>query len=191
MNKYHKAKIYKIVCNITGKIYIGSTCELLCQRIAKHRFQYKQWLNKTNNYTSSFEILKNGDYRIVLLEQYCCENKEELMKKEQEYIDKLECINQLNCFISKDKRKEQIKKWQENNKEQIKEKQKQWAENNKEQIKENQKQWREKNKQYINEKRKNQKITCDCGTIYRKWDTIRHEQSIKHQLYLLNETLSN
>ena len=42
MNKYQNAKIYKIVCNITNKIYIGSTCEpKLSRRLAGHRSQFK------------------------------------------------------------------------------------------------------------------------------------------------------
>ena len=32
---YSKAKIYKLVCNITGLIYVGATCKLrLCQRLS-------------------------------------------------------------------------------------------------------------------------------------------------------------
>ena len=42
MIDYSKGKIYKIVCNNTGLIYIGSTCEpTLARRLAKHVGNYK------------------------------------------------------------------------------------------------------------------------------------------------------
>ena len=75
---YSNAKIYKIVDNTNGNIYIGSTCKKLCQRIAQHRTDYKNFLNGTNHYITSFKILENGDYDIILLEQ--CEN---ITNKEQ------------------------------------------------------------------------------------------------------------
>jgi hypothetical protein len=37
MVNYELAKIYKIVCNKTGMVYIGSTCQrLLSQRLSGH-----------------------------------------------------------------------------------------------------------------------------------------------------------
>jgi hypothetical protein len=57
-NRYPKAKIYKIVCNITGVIFVGSTCKKLCQRIAQHREYYKQYLKGKHNYVTLFKVLK-------------------------------------------------------------------------------------------------------------------------------------
>ena len=42
---------------------------------------------------TSFEILQNGDYKIVLIENYPCHSKEELKARERHYIEKLDCIN--------------------------------------------------------------------------------------------------
>ena len=55
-NRYNNGKIYKLVSNHTDKIYIGSTCkERLCQRLAKHKSNYKQWIKDNNNgYISSY-----------------------------------------------------------------------------------------------------------------------------------------
>lgn len=47
MVNYQLGKIYKIVDNVTGKIYIGSTCEpTLARRLVKHRSDYKRYLNE-------------------------------------------------------------------------------------------------------------------------------------------------
>ena len=78
---YSNAKIYKIVDNTNGNIYIGSTCKKLCQRIAQHRYAYKQYLNgDKKSFTTSFAILQNEDYDIILVEEVVdCQNKEQLI----------------------------------------------------------------------------------------------------------------
>ena len=94
MVNYELAKIYKIVCNITGLIYIGSTCEpTLAKRLAKHRIDYKRFLNGSKIYLTSYKVLENNDYDIILIENVVCENKDELHKKERFNIENYECVN--------------------------------------------------------------------------------------------------
>jgi hypothetical protein len=66
-NKYLKGKIYKVVCNITGEIYIGSTVLRLSQRLYVHK--------NCNQQTRCVEIIKRGDFDIVLIEEFPCENR--------------------------------------------------------------------------------------------------------------------
>jgi len=88
MVNYQNGKIYKIE-SIEGKcMYIGSTCQLLCQRMAKHRYRHK-----TDKAISSTEVLKYNDAKIYLLLKYPCNSKEELESKEGEYIKKYKCVN--------------------------------------------------------------------------------------------------
>jgi len=88
MPDYKNGKIYKIVCNTTGKIYIGSTTVLLCRRLAGHVNAYNK-----SKYSSSKEILDGGNYSIVLIENVVCETKEQLLKRERYYIESIECVN--------------------------------------------------------------------------------------------------
>ena len=44
-NKFQNAKIYKITDIGYNKCYIGSTCEELSQRMARHRRKYKSFLS--------------------------------------------------------------------------------------------------------------------------------------------------
>ena len=67
-NKYQNGKIYKIVDNTNGDIYIGSTYKRLYERIAKHEYDFKYYLNGNYHYITSFKILKNNDYKIELIE---------------------------------------------------------------------------------------------------------------------------
>jgi len=91
MVNYQNGKIYKIE-SIKGKCqYIGSTCQLLCQRMAKHKTSYRK--NYYKNTMMSKEVLKYDDAKIYLIENYPCNSKEELTAKEAEYIKKYDCVN--------------------------------------------------------------------------------------------------
>ena len=63
-----QAKIYKIVDNTNDNIYIGSTCKTLQRRLSKHKSDYKRFLKGLRRNITSFDILKNNNYKIELLE---------------------------------------------------------------------------------------------------------------------------
>ena len=91
---YSQGKIYKIVCNKTGLIYIGSTYRSLEQRLKEHEYDCKKYLDKkTNTFISSIYVTFNNDYKIELIENYPCKNRKELEEKEYYYINNIECIN--------------------------------------------------------------------------------------------------
>lgn len=89
MPNYQNGKIYKITSSQTDLIYIGSTVEKLNLRFAHHKHQFK----KNINGTKSKEILKYDDAKIELIESYPCNSKEDLFKREREYIKSLNCVN--------------------------------------------------------------------------------------------------
>ena len=68
-NKYNSSKIYKICSNLTDNIYIGSTTQSLSQRLSEHVRRCNHYIKIDNNYISSFEIIKLGDYYITLIEE--------------------------------------------------------------------------------------------------------------------------
>jgi len=81
MVNYQKGKIYKIVCNYSKKIYIGSTCSSLSKRLSGH-------LSKENCTCKDFI-----SPQIFLIEDYPCERKEQLTMRERHYIESLDCVN--------------------------------------------------------------------------------------------------
>ena len=96
VKNYQEGKIYCIKDNTNGNVYYGSTCEkYLSKRIAQHRNGYKLYIKTNKRYTSSFEILKNGDFDIELVEQFPCNSSDELLKRERYFIElnKEKCIN--------------------------------------------------------------------------------------------------
>jgi len=111
-NKYQKGKIYKIVCKTTNKVYIGSTCEkYLSDRLKGHRIAYKYKKDTTNYYCSVFEVLKNNDYYIELIENYPCTCKDELSRRERHHINITEnCINIKRPIVEPGEKKEEFEK---------------------------------------------------------------------------------
>ena len=86
MPNYQNGKIYAIRSFQTDLIYIGATTQKLSHRMAEHRSQYERYkLGKTNNCTS-FLIIELGDAYIELIENFPCENKEILLKREGEHM---------------------------------------------------------------------------------------------------------
>lgn len=84
MNKYKDGKIYKITSKQTDKIYVGSTIQTLNKRFISHKTRYKCG---NHHNMASCEILKYDDAIIELIEDYPCESKTELEKREQHYMD--------------------------------------------------------------------------------------------------------
>ena len=92
---YSKAKIYKIVCDTTGLVYIGSTCQALAVRLSGHKMSHKRFLQGKYHFVTSFKVIENGNYDMVLLQRYPCDNKEELHAKERSYIESMTCVNKV------------------------------------------------------------------------------------------------
>jgi hypothetical protein len=123
MSLYQRGKIYQIICRKTGKQYIGSTCEpTLAKRLAQHSADYRRWKKTGKKYMSSFDIIKNDDYYIVLLELFPCSSRDELRMSEQKHINLNECINKLKSFQNEEELIQYHKKYYENNKKRILEK---------------------------------------------------------------------
>jgi len=117
---YKDGKIYKLLDHTTGNIYIGSTQQTLERRRQKHiydswnygKIQVGKDRNRVIKY-SSHDIIINKHWDIYLLEAYPCENKLELRMKEQEWIDKLDCVNRQRAYRTKEQAEEQsIKCWE-------------------------------------------------------------------------------
>jgi hypothetical protein len=170
MPDYQKGKIYKIYSLSNPLLlYVGSTTQPLCERLAGHKTNYKQYLQKKRNYTTSYKIFEEcDDYRIELIENYPCDTCEQLNAREGFWIKELDCLNKvivgrtpmeyyednkekikeykkaydkINYEKNKEKIKEKVKNYKENNIEKIKDICKKRYENNKEKIKERVKEW--------------------------------------------------
>ena len=85
-NRYSNGVIYAIRSFLTNKYYIGSTCMPLYKRFYGHKQAAKSHNRNGKNYISSCKIINYGDAYIELLENYPCNSKNELNKREGELI---------------------------------------------------------------------------------------------------------
>lgn len=89
-----KGKIYRIYSKTNPNlVYYGSTCEIVKERLSKHKRLYKSYLNGKFHYITSFIILALENYDIELVEEYPCENVFELRMRERYYIENYPCVN--------------------------------------------------------------------------------------------------
>jgi hypothetical protein len=94
MVNYENGKIYRIICNVTGLTYIGSTTKnLLSERLSQHVQSYKQYLKGKGSYISSFDVLNNNNCEIFLIEDFPCNSKDQLYTRERFHIEGFECVN--------------------------------------------------------------------------------------------------
>jgi len=139
--------IYKICSHQTNDIYIGSTKQKLCARMSGHRQEYKLNKNGSKHYYTSFEILKYDDAYIELIEIIKYDIKQELLKKEGEYIRNLECVNKQIAGQT-------MPEYKKNNIENKKQIDKEYYEKNKETILKRQKIKYNENKELFRQKNK-------------------------------------
>lgn len=186
MVNYQQGKIYKIECNITGLIYIGSTCKTtLAQRMSQHRSKYKEYLNGKSNYYSSFTVMENNDYDIILIEDYPCNSKDQLFARERYYTNKIECVNirkNQGRYLELGK-KEYFKKYKKENTDTIQVQQSEYYKMNKQYLNDYSKEYYVVNIDEINTKKK-EKFNCLCGGKYTRCSRSQHFKTKMHQKYL-------
>lgn len=179
MSKYANGKIYKIISDHTDKIYIGSTKEkYLSARLNKHKVNYRHYQNGKYHYVTSFDVIKYDDAKIILLELYPCECKEQLQAKEQQYIEtyKDKIVNRNNALgLDYNHKREWTKIYNEKNKEIMIAKRKVYHDANKESR---------------NEKRRT-KFTCECGAIITLGGKAGHEKTTTHKMLMQIKDNSN
>jgi hypothetical protein len=95
MVNYQNGQIYKIVCHETGKVYVGSTCCHLKHRLKEHWMDYQRHLAGRGSYVTSFAVLQNWAYEIVLVERCPCTSKAELRARERHHIERIDCVNKV------------------------------------------------------------------------------------------------
>ena len=183
-NKYHNSKIYSIRNTLNNEIYIGSTTRSLCKRMVKHRCDAKQRPHISPFYTYMNE---NGieNFYIELVEEYKCENIEQLRKREGEITREIGTLNQRIEGKTQTEYKEYRKQWKQINRDKINEHNEQRRERRKanpEKAREDYLRWKDW---------KQTKVECDCGGVYRKSDRSKHFKSKLHQNFILNNNIEN
>ena len=137
MPDYNKGKIYTIRCHDDQTlIYVGSTTQLISQRWTDHKKNSQNPNTKDYNMKVYKTMRERGidNFYIELYEDFPCQNRAQLGKREGEIIRE---IGTLNKEIAGRTNKEYYKENKEKKKEYYKENQKQILEQHKEYYKYN------------------------------------------------------
>ena len=158
MPDYSLGKIYMIYPKVEdadeGDVYYGSTTVTLSRRMSEHRTKTECKI--------LFDKYGVENCFIELVEEYPCETKEQLNRKEGEYIRNHKCINKKIAGRTKkeyyvehyDKITEQIKHYRTENVDKVKETHKKYYDKHREKIIEQKNQYYDKNKDKISEQMK-------------------------------------
>ena len=122
---FKNGKIYKITNNINSEIYVGSTCDILRKRFDTHKLQITQDTKKNRPLYKLMNEFGTDIFRIDLIEDYPCEDKQALRQREGYWIRQM---GTLNKYIAGRNEKEKY----EDNKERILERNKKYIEEHKE-----------------------------------------------------------
>ena len=87
MPNYANGKIYQIISPNHPLPYIGSTTRSLCRRMVDHRKPSHR------SRCRSRILIEAGDAYIELIEDYPCDNREQLNRREGEIMRERECVN--------------------------------------------------------------------------------------------------
>jgi len=156
---YSKAVIYKIEHMENPELlYVGSTTDFI-----RRKQQHKNICNNNNHKKYNckvYEMIRANDgwesFKIMIIKEFPCESKIELVIEEEKHRKELQAT--LNSY--------KAYRTNEERKEYLKELHTKHYEANKEKLKE--------------------KITCECGSIFRKSDKTQHEKSLKHCQFIQN-----
>jgi len=196
INIYNNGRIYTVRCRTDNNlIYVGSTTQPLHKRFHEHKRRLKNSKYNSSLFYSKIIELGFDDFYIELYENYPCNSKEELNKREGEVIREIGTLNSNIAGRTKEeykkiyyeKNKERLKEYKkeygkhyyESNKDNINTCNKEYRETNKEKIKQKKSDYYQKNKEKINDKKKNTFI-CGCGLSICYGHKARHEKTQKH-----------
>ncbi len=207
MPDYNLGKIYTVRCtNDLNLIYVGSTVQPLYKRFQAHKDKFHKETDRDFNMQLYKVMRELGSeyFYIELYENFPCNNKEELNKREGEVIrsigtlnkriegrtreqykidnaDKIREQKKIHDKIYREENPDKIKNYYQENKEKILERQKEYFINNHNQILENSKTYYEKNKY-----KRSETIQCECGCVVQKYELNRHKLTKKHLNFLKN-----
>ena len=174
----YEIKIYKIWWIDNDKdLYVGSTKQILSKRMSHHRSDCRCKKNKMKLYETMRE---NGyKFKYILLDSYKVKAKDEQLKWEQYWIDKLQPnLNKYNavCKVTKN---DYDKVYRKKNKERISDYQKEYRSKNQCKIKENKKNNYIKNKEkFIQKAKERYQLQKEDIKIKRKEYYIKNREPI-------------
>jgi len=114
MSRYKKGKVYQLIFEGLQERYIGSTCQPLKDRLSQHKSK-----GVNPKVQDLINTVGKQNVKIRLIESYPCGSKDELLQREQYWVDKLEPRLNVNKAYSPEsvesQRATNIRRWMRDN----------------------------------------------------------------------------
>lgn len=154
MPDYSKSKIYKLYCE-DGHYYYGSTVNELRVRLGQHKEASKSSNKKHLRLYQHINSIGWDKVSIVLVEAFSCNNRDELHRKENEYI-MLErknplSLNSICAVLDEDNVRSYRHEYYERNRDDILERNRQYNKAHAEDLRAYKQQYNEENKEKLTE----------------------------------------
>jgi group I intron endonuclease len=175
---FSKGKIYAIRNYDNDKIYIGSTVQKLCSRMSSHRKDAK---TRPHSIYKAMNEIGIDKFYIELIEDYPCENIEQLRSREGHFIRQFDSMkNGYNEKLAGRSEKERaLEYYYEHQEEQIA-RSRAYREQHREELNERVREYGKKNKELIAERRRSKKAICPhCNKEMRKDSLNNHIKNKK------------
>ena len=193
MPNFQNGKIYAIRSHQTEQVYVGSTTQPLSVRLGKHRY--------ASNPTSSSAIMRFPDAYIELIENYPCADKNELNRREGEFIRSMDCVNR--CIAGRtdaeyradyrEERKQRHREYHAAHKERLNQQCREYQAAHKEELKQSSREYRANHMEEHNQRSREyyaahkHTCVCMCGATYNsgnKHTRLRHYKSQRHTSFV-------
>ena len=179
---YNNGKIYALRNSINDEIYVGSTTQRLSKRLYKHKSDMKTRKSKLYDFMNSIGA---EHFYIELVENYPCNSKEELERREGQIIRQIATLNQKVAgrtnqefqIENPEHNKAKYQKYWDKNHEKELNRCREYRENNREKE-------RGRNKKYVEQN--SYTYTCPvCNYDIKKYIKRQHEKTKTHQQNLM------
>ena len=111
MPDYLNSKIFKLESPFSCvEPFFGSTTTPLSKRMSAIKNAYKKYRYANGPYNRSFELMGIGA-QIILVEEYPCNSKKELLIRENFYIHENDCVNKNIMYEHEDDMNQKKKEW--------------------------------------------------------------------------------
>ena len=170
--------IYKVKCQVTGKVYIGRTTVGVKRAMMSNISLFKRYTSdRSKRYFPMFELFVNNDYTVTILEELPRLSTDEALRKlHRLYLEQHDnAVNRIFPLRSS-------KEWKIANRAQIDKHRKKYYKDNRSTILQRQKEYRQLYKPLMA-----QIILCEiCGTNCAKGSLWHHKQTNRHLTALAN-----
>ena len=188
MPDYSKGKIYTIRCyDDTSLIYVGSTTQQLSQRWTDHKKNCDRIKCKDILLYKTINEKKVQNFYLELYEDFPCERKEQLEKREGEITRLLATLNTRVAGRT-------IKEYYEENKDFCRQRSIESSNKRRPEKNERQKEYYKENLEMIKQKqhdRGSQIVKCECGSTFTRFNIYCHRKTKKHMEYVQQNQESN